>query len=149
MRSDPINLEIQQLINQLQNLNTTSNLILKKINTIRITQGDNTTSRSSAINRKSTKKESCITPVTSKGPSTKGSSYTFTTATDFVIGDKVYITNRISHARNRANPLDRASIVQSVSGDKVYITTINGFSTWRLNHNLRLLSEKEIRNIGL
>jgi hypothetical protein len=58
--------------------------------------------------------------------------------TDFQIGDRVYIINRLHRIRDRPpNKGDRISIVTGFLGDRVYITTLNNFETWRIATNLR------------
>jgi hypothetical protein len=58
--------------------------------------------------------------------------------TDFQIGDRVYITNRLHRIRNRPpNKGDRISVVTGFLGERVYITTLNNFETWRISSNLR------------
>ena len=61
-------------------------------------------------------------------------------------GDRVRITNKIKQHVNVATVGDRVSTVTGVSLDrakgypnKVFITTDNGFETWRDPSNLRLL----------
>ena len=55
----------------------------------------------------------------------------------FKSGDRVKITNKVRLPRGRAiTPKDRLATVNNVEGDKVYFTTDNDTTTWRLHHNL-------------
>ena len=55
---------------------------------------------------------------------------------EFRAGDRVALKT----ARFPYNgPLDRRAVVNTVSGDKVHITTLNGRETWRAPKNLTLL----------
>ena len=65
------------------------------------------------------------------------------------VGDRVFIENRISHVPlgRRATPKDCAAIVQRVDPKRIYITTYNGYSTWRAPTNLRRLTECKHKNI--
>ena len=55
----------------------------------------------------------------------------------FKSGDRVKITNKVRLPRGRAiTPEDRLATVNNVEGDKVYFTTDNDTTTWRLHHNL-------------
>ena len=68
----------------------------------------------------------------------------------FNVGERVIIVNRIRHVpfSRRATPADRAATVQRVTEDRIFITTYNGYSTWRRASNLRRLTEQEHRNIA-
>ena len=67
----------------------------------------------------------------------------------YSVGQRVFIENRIRHVpfSRRANPSDRAATVQRVTEDRIYITTYNGYETWRHPSNIRSLSEQEHQNI--
>jgi hypothetical protein len=60
--------------------------------------------------------------------------------TNFEIGDKVVITNKIKPRSNRhvVNEKDRIAIVTRVTDERVFFRTLNGNQTWRAPHNLRL-----------
>ena len=68
---------------------------------------------------------------------------------EFHVGQHVFIEDRIRHAPfgRRANPGDRAAVVQQVTADRVCTNTCNGHSTWRHRDNLRHLTEQEQRDI--
>jgi hypothetical protein len=72
------------------------------------------------------------TPVTPASP---------TVVTVFHIGQRVYITNRITHVPllRRATEADRTAIVTHFTATRVAIHTINGFHTHRHPKNLRPL----------
>jgi hypothetical protein len=58
----------------------------------------------------------------------------------FHIGQRVYITNRITHVLvRRATEADRTAIVTHFTATRVAIRTINGFHTHRHPKNLRPL----------
>jgi hypothetical protein len=58
----------------------------------------------------------------------------------FHIGQRVYITNRISHVLvRRATEADRTAIVTHFTASRVAIRTINGYHTHRHPKNLRPL----------
>jgi hypothetical protein len=60
--------------------------------------------------------------------------------TGFHIGQRVYITNRISHVLvRRATEADRTAIVTHFTASRVAIRTINGYHTHRHPKNLRPL----------
>jgi hypothetical protein len=60
--------------------------------------------------------------------------------TGFHIGQRVYITNRISHILvRRATEADRTAIVTHFTASRVAIRTINGYHTHRHPKNLRPL----------
>ena len=68
-------------------------------------------------------------------------------------GDRVRITSKIKQKIKVATDGDRLSIVTEVSlnrvkgyPNKIFITTDNGFETWRDPSNLRLLSRTEEEN---
>lgn len=67
----------------------------------------------------------------------------------FEIGEHVYIKNKIRHvpSSRRINRKDRASVVDRIINEKVYITTYNGSSTWRHHKNLNSLTLSEQKNI--
>ena len=67
----------------------------------------------------------------------------------FSVGDRVYIENKIRHVPviRRANPKDRAAVVQRVKGEQIHIVTYNGYNTWRKSSHLRHLSTAEHHNI--
>ena len=71
-------------------------------------------------------------------------------AQHFPRGSLVYITNRLGAThifRHRAS--DRAGTVTRTSddGDRVYLTTFNGFETWRAPANLVRLTQTEADRI--
>jgi hypothetical protein len=59
----------------------------------------------------------------------------------FYIGQRVYITNRITHVPllRRATEADRTAIVTHFTPSRVAIRTINGYHTHRHPKNLRPL----------
>ena len=58
----------------------------------------------------------------------------------FYIGQRVYITNRITHVLvRRATEADRTAIVTHFTASRVGIRTINGYQTHRHPKNLRQL----------
>ena len=63
----------------------------------------------------------------------------------FRVGDEVFITNKIGHGpKDRATSiLDRAARVIRVHNGKVYLETFSGYSTWRIEKNLRFLSSQD------
>jgi len=63
----------------------------------------------------------------------------------FYVGQRVYIQNRIRHVpfSRRATPKDRAGIVSRIQDERIYLTTYNGYSTWRNRDNLRHLTDRE------
>lgn len=63
----------------------------------------------------------------------------------FLVGDYVYIRNQVRHIPNgrRVTPADRAAIVERVTGNRVEIQTANGYRTWRVEHNLRPITEEQ------
>jgi hypothetical protein len=63
------------------------------------------------------------------------------TVAAFHIGQRVYITNRITHVPllRRAMEADRTAIVTHFTATRVAIRTINGFNTHRHPKNLRPL----------
>jgi hypothetical protein len=62
------------------------------------------------------------------------------TVAAFHIGQRVYITNRITHVLvRRATEADRTAIVTHFTPTRVAIRTINGFNTHRHPKNLRPL----------
>ena len=63
----------------------------------------------------------------------------------FVVGDSVYITNRLRHIPLRRLPTlrDRAAIITSMSGTRIYLRTYNGYDTWRIISNIRKLTRQE------
>jgi hypothetical protein len=62
------------------------------------------------------------------------------TVAAFHIGQRVYITNRITHVLvRRATEADRTAIVTHFTATRVAICTINGFHTHRHPKNLRPL----------
>jgi len=67
-------------------------------------------------------------------------------------GDTVYITNRLGagHAfGRRARATDRAAVITGISThpNRVYLTTFNGYRTWRLPDNLRRINAEEAARI--
>jgi hypothetical protein len=62
-------------------------------------------------------------------------------ATVFHIGQRVYITNRITHVPllRRASEADRTAVVTHFTPTRVAIRTVNGFNTHRHPKNLRPL----------
>ena len=62
-------------------------------------------------------------------------------AAGFEAGDRVIIHNEVKRRKGRppVNIYDRRSVVTRVEGDKIFITTDNGFATWRLSKHLRYL----------
>ena len=65
----------------------------------------------------------------------------------FIVGEQVYITNRITHSIN-PGPLDRAAIVTRVRPRRIDFRTFSGQETWRSPGNLRHLTEQEIASIN-
>ena len=65
------------------------------------------------------------------------------------VGDTVYITNRIRHVPfgRQSTHADRAATIDRIINGRVYVTTFNGFQTWRLDNNLRTLTQEEARDI--
>jgi len=63
-------------------------------------------------------------------------------AAGFEVGDRVIIHNEVKRRKGRppVNIYDRRAIVTGVEGDKISITTDNGFATWRLSKHLRFLA---------
>lgn len=64
------------------------------------------------------------------------------------VGDKVYITNRIRHSTTNS-VRERLGIVDSIDvndPNRIYITTVTGFSTWRLRKNLKKISDQQWNN---
>ena len=60
-----------------------------------------------------------------------------TTLNPFKSGDRVRIINRIRLPRGRTvTPKYRLATVNGIDGDKVYFTTDNHTTTWRLYRNL-------------
>ena len=59
----------------------------------------------------------------------------------FQTGDRVYITNRITHVgKDRtANSGDRAAVVIAIVDEQIHVRTVNGHETWRAGKNLRRL----------
>ena len=60
----------------------------------------------------------------------------------FNVGDSVYITNTVRHARNPSFK-HRAGVVTRVSGRRIYLETDSEHETWRIEANLRFLTEEE------
>ena len=67
----------------------------------------------------------------------------------FVVGDSVFITNRIRHVPIRRTPSlrDRAAIITSMNGARIQLRTYNGYDTWRLISNIRHLTRQEKERI--
>lgn len=67
----------------------------------------------------------------------------------FAIGQRVYITNRVGHVpfTRRTSPKDRAAVVNRVTKTRVYITTYNGYDTWRHSSNLKRLTRAKHEDI--
>ena len=86
---------------------------------------------------------------TTRPVSPTGDQHQDLTEQEFRVGQRVYIQNRIRHVPfgRRSTPRDRAAVVQRVSGDRIYITTYNGFETWRTSTNLRHLTAEEHQDI--
>jgi transcription antitermination factor NusG len=103
---------VDQLIEQLKNLKVQENVVLEKLSRAREQEKE-------AQNRNRTPRN-----------------------TTYKVGDRVRITNGVTvpFARN-ANERDRTATVRYTKPHnehtKVYITTDNGFRTWRLEKNLR------------
>ena len=61
----------------------------------------------------------------------------------FVLGEHVYITNRITHSIT-PGPLDQATIVTWVHPRRIDFRMLSGHETWRSPGNLRQLTDQEI-----
>ena len=73
-------------------------------------------------------------------------------AVDFAPGDFVAITNRLGPGHvfgRRARATDRAGTVtkRTIRPDRVYLTTFNGYRTWRASQNVRRLTQAEVNQI--
>ena len=66
---------------------------------------------------------------------------------NFIVGEQVYITNRITHSIT-PGPLDRAAIITRVRPCRIDFRTFSGQETWRSPGNLRHLTEQEISSIN-
>ena len=66
---------------------------------------------------------------------------------NFIVGEQVYITNRITHLIT-PGPLDRAAIVTWVRPCRIDFRTLSGQETWRSLGNLRHLTEQEISSLN-
>ena len=66
---------------------------------------------------------------------------------NFIVGEQVYITNRITHLIT-SGPLDRAAIVTRVRPRRIDFRTFSGQETWRSPGNLHHLTEQEISSIN-
>lgn len=102
---------VDQLIEQLKKLKIQENVVLEKLSRARERERE-------AQNRNRTSRN-----------------------TTYEVGDRVRITNAVSIPSNRSeNARDRAATVRYTktrNGQaKVFITTDNGFKTWRLENNL-------------
>jgi hypothetical protein len=102
---------VDQLIEQLKNLKVQENVVLEKLSRAREQERE-------AQNRNRTPQN-----------------------TTYEVGDRVRITNAVSVPSNQsANARDRAATVRYTKTHngqaKVFITTDNGFKTWRLEKNL-------------
>ena len=65
----------------------------------------------------------------------------------FIVGDHVYITNRLTHSVT-PGPLDRAAIVTRVRPRRVDFRTLSGHETWRSPGNLRHLTDQEVTSLN-
>ena len=67
------------------------------------------------------------------------------TVGDFSIGQRVLITNRLTHLPSGQRPTikDRAAVVKRVTGARVHVITYNGAETNRAPGNLTRLSRSE------
>ena len=69
-------------------------------------------------------------------------------ARDWRIGDRVYITNKVTvpSAFRKANEGDRYATIREIKfsaySDRISITTDNGQKTWRISDNLNWISRK-------
>ena len=66
---------------------------------------------------------------------------------NFIVGEQVYITNRITHSIT-PGPLDRAAIVTQVRPRRINFRTFSGQETWWSPGNLHHLTEQEISLIN-
>ena len=64
-----------------------------------------------------------------------------------VLGEQVYITNRITHSIT-PGPLDRAAIVTRVRPRWIDFRMLSGHETWRSLGNLRQLTDQEIASLN-
>ena len=65
----------------------------------------------------------------------------------FIIGEHVYITNRITHSLT-PGPLDQTAVVTRVRPRHIDFWTYSGHETWRSPGNLRQLTDQEIASIN-
>ena len=77
--------------------------------------------------------------ISSAGPSTHPHT--------FVLGEQVYITNRITHSVT-PGPLDWAAIVTQVGSRQIDFCTLSGHETWHSPGNLRHLTEQEMTSLN-
>ena len=66
---------------------------------------------------------------------------------NFIVGEQVYITNRITHLIT-PGPLDCATIVTQVCPRRINFRTFSGQETWQSPGNLHHLTEQEISLIN-
>ena len=72
------------------------------------------------------------------------------TSSDIGVGDKVFITNKISHVPNTrtSTPADRAAVVTRLHLNQIHLKTINRHYTWRIRKNLRKITDQEYDEIA-
>jgi hypothetical protein len=124
---------LNQLIERLHQLHLEQETILQALEDI--AQQDivvDQEPRANIIQRERTPSSTpAVVPVAVPVPSTIGG---------FHIGQRVYITNRITHVLvRRATEADRTAIVTHFTATRVAIRTTNGFNTHRHPKNLRPL----------
>ena len=66
---------------------------------------------------------------------------------NFIVGEQVYIINRITHSIT-PGPLDRAAIVTRVRPCRIDFRTLSGQETWWSPGNLHHLTEQEISSLN-
>ena len=101
-----------------------------------ITSGRSSPSIANTVPSRSTYTTPNIVPITGS-----------TRRQNFIVGEQVYITNRITHPIG-PGPLDRTAIVTRVRPRRIDFCTFSGQETWRSPGNLRHLTEQEIASIN-
>ena len=68
----------------------------------------------------------------------------------FRVGDEIFITNRINHVPRGVvgSILDRAGKVTRIHNKKIYLESFSGYPTWRIEKNLRFLSDQDRKHIA-
>ena len=70
----------------------------------------------------------------------------------FTTGDWVYITNKLGALAplgRKATLKDRAAVVVGAIGERTYFKTLRGKESWRVDTNLRALSNREKATLGI